>query len=215
MKHFKYFLIFGLLSIFLFSCETTKTENNINSQDDNNLQSDDLPNTTISVEPTIITDYNDDEVVELLDVEDEDSQEEYLRSINQLSDTESVSKKEFSEDKRTILEIISELAIIMETEDCMEWINYIEPASLEYYKNPVNLRKAQRKLPNKTIELKNIEDYFKYIFIPSRKNRQIDEIRYISKSSIKAVQVDDDFSTIVFYYFVKVDGKWMVHLPEL
>lgn len=140
---------------------------------------------------------------------------EYLRSINNLTDTESVSKEEFSEDKKEILRIISELSEIMEKQDISEWLNYIEPTSKEYYSNPLNLKKAQKKLPNKSIQLKNLNDYFKYIFIPSRKRSKVDEIRYISKTNIKAVEVKDDESIIVYYYFTKVNGKWLVHLPQI
>ena len=64
---------------------------------------------------------------------------EYLRSINNLTDTESVSKEEFSEDKKEILRIISELSEIMEKQDISEWLNYIEPTSKEYYSNPLNV----------------------------------------------------------------------------
>ena len=31
----------------------------------------------------------------------------------------------------------------------------------------------------------------------------------------KAVEVKDDGSTVVYYQFVKVTGKWLVHIPTL
>ena len=68
---------------------------------------------------------------------------------------------------------------------------------------------------NKTIQLNGIGDYFKHVFIPSRKRSNVDEIRYISKTNIKAVEVKDDGSTVVYYQFVKVNGKWLVHIPTL
>ncbi len=155
------------------------------------------------------------EIVEAEPEEPDVDEEEYLRSIDNLEGTESVSKFEFTEDKNAILKIISELSEVMETKDVNRWLKYIEPASIEYYSNPVNLRKAQKKLPNRTIMLYNIEDYFKYVFIPSRQRSQVDEIRYISKTSIKAVQVKEDKSIVVYYYFTKLGNKWFVHLPML
>lgn len=140
--------------------------------------------------------------------------DEYLRSINSI-EGDSVTKEEFSDDKTAILEIIEDLSDIMEKKDAQRWLVYIEPASKEYYSNITNLKKAQKKLPNKSVSLNNITDYFKYVFIPSRKRSQVDEIRYISKSSIKAVQVKDDKSIVVYYYFTKVDGKWLIHLPTI
>ena len=155
----------------------------------------------------------DEDVVEILGNEDL-TDDEYMRSIAALDDSGSVSKKEFEDDKHEILETISELAIIMETKDTLAWLNYIDEPSKEYYKNPVNLRKAQRKLPNKLIELKTIGDYFLYVFIPSRKNSHIDEIRYVSKTHVKAVQVRED-SDAIYYEFKKENGKWLLYLPPV
>ena len=159
-------------------------------------------------------DYSDDDAVEVLEEEEDLSDDEYMRSIAALEDAGSVTKKEFEDDKHEILESISELAIIMETKDTLAWLNYIDEPSKEYYKNPVNLRKAQRKLPNKLIELKTIEDYFKFVFIPARKNSHIDEIRYVSKIHVKAVQVRED-SDAIYYEFKKENGKWLVYLPPV
>ena len=158
--------------------------------------------------------YDEDEPVEIVD-EEEETDDEYLRSVAGLDEPAAVSKKEFTDDKREILEIISELAIIMETKDTLSWLNYIDEESKEYYKNPVNLRKVQRKLPNKLIELKTIEDYFKYVFIPARKNSQIDEIRYVSKNHVKAVQIREDMSAAIYYEFRKDKGKWLVYIPPV
>ena len=141
--------------------------------------------------------------------------EEYLRSTNDLSIDDSVTLKEFEEDKAAILKVIEELSVIMETKNANEWLKYLEPNSINYYSTPANLIKVQKKLPNKTIHLRNIGDYFNYVFIPSRQRSKVDEIRYISKTNIKAVQVKDDKSIVVYYYFTKVDGKWLVHLPPL
>ena len=74
---------------------------------------------------------------------------------------------------------------------------------------------AQKKLPNKMLQINTIKDYFNYVFIPSRKISKVDEIRYISKTNVKAVEVREDKSILVYYYFQKIDGKWLVNLPKL
>ena len=53
------------------------------------------------------------------------------------------------------------------------------------------------------------------IFIPSRKQSKVDEIRYINKSEVKAVQVLPNNSTVVYYNFIREDGKWKVNIPTL
>ena len=158
---------------------------------------------------------DEDDSVVILDQDEDDNEEEYLRSIADLDEPAAVSKKEFTDDKREILEIISELAIIMETKNTLSWLNFIDEESKEYYKNPVNLRKVQRKLPNKLIELKTIEDYFKFVFIPARKNSQIDEIRYISKTHVKAVQLREDMPDAIYYEFRKENNKWLIYIPPV
>ena len=165
-------------------------------------------------EPEEVIDDSDD-VILIDEVVVDENEEEYLRSINNLQAEEVVTKSEFEEDKAAILAIIEELAEIMEEEDFNAWMNYISKDSKTYYSNPKNIRKAQKKLPDKTLQLYGIKDYFKHVFIPARKNRRVDEIRYISKSYVKAVQVKDDSSIVVYYYFIKENGKWIVHIPEL
>ena len=168
---------------------------------------------TPQTEEPVIEEVTEDVIV--IEDEGDGSDDEYLRSIANLDETEAVTKQEFNDDKNEILEIISELAVIMETKDTLAWLKFIDEESKEYYKNPVNLRKAQRKLPNKLIELKTIEDYFKSVFIPARRNSQIDEIRYISRTHVKAVQIREDMPDAIYYEFKKTDGKWLVYIPPV
>jgi hypothetical protein len=122
---------------------------------------------------------------------------------------------EFAEDKAEILIIIKELQKVMEKEDVEDWLKCVDKDSKNFYSNPANIRKVQKKLPNKAIVLNGIGDYFKYVFIPSRKNREITEIRYISKTNTKAVQVNEDKSITRYYQFIKVNGKWYVQLDRV
>jgi hypothetical protein len=136
--------------------------------------------------------------------------DEYLRSVNSMD----ISKDTFAEDKRQIMEIISGLSEIMQNYNYDGWISYIDEESKVYWSNPNNLRKASKLLPVKGLKLNNLNDYFLYVFCPSRKGRSVDEIRYISKTNVKAVQVQED-TDVIYYYFQKYDGKWLVHLPPL
>ena len=171
---------------------------------------------TVTIEEDVVEDVDDE--VELINEEintvDED-EEEYLRSTKDLSEEETVTKDEFAEDKAEILRIIKELQKVMEKEDVEDWLQYVDKDSKNFYSSPANIRKVQKKLPNKAIVLNGIGDYFKYVFIPSRKNREITEIRYISKTNVKAVQVNEDGSITRYYQFIKVNGKWYVQLDRV
>lgn len=198
MKIFTKSLLF-LFCIFLFSCGSTPKV---------------IEDPVDVVENDVTTDLHEDVIIIDEIVQDSDD-EEYLRSVNTLETSDVVTKSEFEEDKAAILAIIEELADVMEEEDFNSWLDYISKDSISYYSSPKNIRKAQKKLPDKTLQLYGIKDYFKHVFIPARKNRRVDEIRYISKSYVKAVHVKNDKSIVVYYYFVKENGNWLVHIPEL
>ncbi len=203
-------LVFIFLSalFFIIGCESTEVENEV-------IQTEPTPpvideDEETPVEEPVVIEEPEEEIIEISEEE-----EEYLRSTNNLDDATIVTKEEFNEDKTTILKIISELQVVMDTKDSKKWLTYLDPESIHYYSNPVNLRNAQKKLPSKYVKLNTISDYFYYVFIPSRKRSQVDEIRYISKTNIKAVQVREDYTTVVYYYFTKINGKWLVHLPPV
>lgn len=124
-----------------------------------------------------------------------------------------ITREEFNADKNEILQIIKELSEIMTSYDFNSWMSYIDPDSLRYWSNPRNLLNASKRLPSKT-RLSNLNDYFRYVFVPSRQGRSVEEIRYISRDSVKAVQPRKD-RDIVYYNFVRINGKWMVNIPEL
>ena len=179
------------------------------------------------IEDVVIEETIEDVEDEVIDLEDDvelineevsiidEEEEEYLRSTKDLSEEELVTKDEFAEDKAEILRIIKELQKVMEKEDVEDWLKYVDKDSKNFYSNPANIRKVNKKLPNKAIVLNGLGDYFKYVFIPSRKNREITEIRYISKTNTKAVQVNEDGSITRYYQFIKVNGKWYVQLDRV
>lgn len=138
---------------------------------------------------------------------------EYERATKELSG-EFISMDTYEADKKIILQKISELNDIMKSKNYKMWLNYIEKNSVEYWSLKSNLSTVSKQLPVKGLNLKTLEDYFNYVFIPSRMGRRIDDIRYLSSTSIKAVQIKND-DTIIFYNFKKIDGEWLVELPRL
>ncbi len=197
MERIKINLItFSLISLFFISCGTTKVESPIVTEE-------------LKEEPS------KKEIVTKENTEDD----EYSRSIGTLA----VSKDTFNSDKTEIISIIEKLSTIMKDFDYKSWLLYIDQESINYWQQPVNLKKAQSKLPVKGLRLRNLEDYFKYVFVPSRAGRMVSEIRYESDTYVKAVQVTTKADKskniqeryVVYYYFNKINGHWMLHLPEI
>ena len=205
MEKFKFAIAAIILGISLISCGTTPANEKKSKTE--------APSIKTTAEQKKSQNFDDE--VELVNDEVGTDDEEYKRSTKELSMQDTVTKKEFNEDKTEVLRIISKLQKIMDEENVEEWLKYIDPASKRYYTNPANIRAAQKKLPNKAIILNGIGDYFKYVFIPSRKRSEVKEIRYISKTNIKAVDVKENGGIIVYYYFVKINNKWLVQIPTL
>lgn len=137
--------------------------------------------------------------------------DEYVRSVGSVS----VSRDTFASDKEEVLRIISELDVIMNDFNYKSWVTYVDKDSIDYWKLRKNLQKAEKRLPVKGIKLRDLEDFFKHFFVPARRGKTITEIRYISDVYIKAIQVQDGQDDIVYYYFNKINGKWMVHIPPI
>ena len=133
-----------------------------------------------------------------------------MRSVNDVD----ITRETFNEDKAEIMQIISDLAKIMAQSNYKQWLTYIDRESIQYWSNKQNLQRASRKLPTKGLQMNTLQDYFTYVFVPSRRGREVDEIRYDSKTDVKAVQMRED-TDVIYYYFNKINGKWFVHIPPI
>lgn len=222
MKKFSILII--LLSVFLIiSCESTEKAEPVEQPAVEEITIVEEPES--QEEPFIEEPFIEEPAVEeIVEIEEEileeepvveevtGDDEEYARSINNMEG--SVSKEDFLEDKRDILSRIAKLDEIMKQGDFLTWKTFVDQESLSYWSLRGNLRKVSAKLPVKGLQLNTLEDYFKFVFIQSRIGRQIDEIRYVSDTYVKAVQVTDD-QDVVYYYFEKINGIWKVNLPAL
>ena len=144
---------------------------------------------------------------------DEAKEAEYARSVGTAATD--ISKEVFEEDKKDILAIIDKLNDVMKNRDYKSWLKYVDGASAQYWTKKANLQKAENRLPVKGLTLRTLEDYFKYVFIPARNGRRIDEIRYENSKTIKAVQVNGDVDTVYYYFKKSSDDTWKLHLPPI
>ena len=201
VKTIKLFLSILMSCCLLFSCASTEVEQEVVVEE--------IP---VVVEPEVPVELPKSpepipEVVPEPVISKED--QEYSRSVTDLGIE--VSKETFNEDKSEILEIIEKLSGIMKHKDYAAWLNYLTPESKTFWSNQQNLAIVSQRLPIKNYRLKNLQDYFEKVFIPSRIGRVVDEIRYVSTTKVKAVQYTEE-QDIIYYYFEKIDGRWYLHL---
>ncbi|WP_296028568.1 hypothetical protein [uncultured Treponema sp.] len=195
----KFFTKLSLISVFAFlSCASAPVEKT--------PQIEEQPAKPVVIEepePAPVQEIEEEPVVI------EKTDDEYTRSTSAVS----VSKEVFNEDKSRILNIIKDLDTYMKNMDYRGWISYLDADSLNYWSKRQNLQKAANRLPKKGLRLNTIEDYFKFVFIPARAGHTVDEIRYETKSLVKAVQVQNN-TDVVYYNFHKVNDQWKLVLPK-
>lgn len=217
------FYLLCTFALFFTSCFTTSLLSKINEETSKETQALSTEASALAVETETVEKVQVEKVEskeeslsinesekELKEVSISETDEEYLRSIANVN----VSKQTFHEDKNEIIRIIMELETVMEEKNYSGWVKYLDSESQIYWSDPSVLEKASARLPVKGLRLLTLKDYFTYIFIPSRKGKNINEIRYITTTSVKAVHLEDD-ADIVYYNFRKVDGKWKIHLSKL
>ena len=141
-------------------------------------------------------------------------EQEFLRSTQALSEDCAISIDTFTKDKKDVLDTIAELDEIMKKGDYARWLTYVSKESKDYWMNAKRLKELEGRLPVKGLKLSGLRDYFKYIFIPARTGHTVDEIRYVSDTVVKAVQVKEK-RDVVYYTFEKIEGKWLLKLDTL
>ncbi|MFI3257351.1 MAG: hypothetical protein R3Y36_03520 [Spirochaetales bacterium] len=194
MKNIAIYFFVALMIFAASSCETTE-------------ESVPVEDTTIEIMPEVeLENVAEPQIV----MQEEDP--EYVRSTVGMGTA--VSFDTFQADKAEILAIINELDDVMKNRNFTSWKNYLTDSSVSYWSNRVNLQVLSTKLPQGGVTLRNISDYFLNMFIPSRIGQTIDEIRYVSSTQVKAVQVKNN-KDIIYYEFIKSGDEWLIQLPTL
>lgn len=211
--------IFITIIVFLaVGCTATKSTPEVVEPVEPTLVPEQTEVPVIEPEPVIVPESAPEPVVEQEPVlppkELTPEEEEFLRSTVALNGSGTVSMDTFTKDKKDILDIIDELAVIMKSSDYNKWLTYVSNESKTYWMNPRNLKEIEGRLPVKGLRISGLRDYFKYIFIPARSGHHVDEIRYVSDTVVKAVQAKDN-RDVVYYTFEKIDGKWLLKLDTL
>lgn len=196
MKKLYMYVISIIVAISLTSCAMT----------DSAINNDSAP-TILEINNTIKI----DEVIPIKKI-DPIIDEEYSRSAGTFANE--ISYDTFQNDKSSILAIIKNLDLSMKNRDFDLWKKHIAPTSIVYWNEKINLEKLSTKLSSRGIVLSELNDYFVHMFIPSRIGRLVNEIRYLSPTEIKAVQVQGD-KDIIYYEFEKIEGQWLVKLTTL
>ena len=120
----------------------------------------------------------------------------------------SITKKDKEIAKSEIEEVVKKLNEITAKKDYGRWRYWLSKDYIKEFSKPEVLKKASEGLPahQKGTQLKSIEDYFYYVFVPSRQNKVFDDITYLSPTKVEARTTDSK----VLYRFEKIDDRWLL-----
>lgn len=124
-----------------------------------------------------------------------------------------VTYKTYVTDKTDIQETIKQLNAVIKNGDFEKWNTMISDESRQYWSSKSNLEAISLVFRSQGLELRCLEDYFRYYVVRSRSDKTSGKIRYSTPDYIKVFESNAQ-KDIIFYEFAKEDGEWKVHLRE-
>lgn len=164
----------------------------------------------VTTEKKTKTEETTEKPTEIAEIPASPAEQEYLRSVHNIA----ITHETFNKDKADIMQTIKRLASIMQANDYKKWLTCIDRDSINYWSDKRNLYRASKLLPMKGLQMNSLQDYFTYVFIPARKNRSVNEIRYDSETEVKAVQTEKNID-VIYYNFKKIGDEWKVKIPPI
>jgi len=123
-------------------------------------------------------------------------------------DTITITKQTFKITKSEIELVVEDLNRITLAKDYARWLTYLSEEYRQNFSNQSVLDQVSKSLPTKGIKLKNLKDYFHYVFVPSRQNMRVDDISFVSPTRVYVIMEIAKGSPAAIYILEKIDGGW-------
>lgn len=123
----------------------------------------------------------------------------------------SITKKDKEIAKSEIEEVVKKLNDITAKKDYGRWRYWLSTEYKKEFSKPDVLKKTSEGLPAafKGKQLKSIEDYFYYVFVPSRQNGRVDDIAYLTPTKVQVLMMTST-QKLIFYNLEKIDDRWLL-----
>lgn len=119
-----------------------------------------------------------------------------------------ITKQAFKQTKTEIELVVVDLNKITYEKDYTRWLTYLSDEYKSTFSDPAGLEKVSKSLPTKGIKLKNLKDYFTYVFVPSRQNMRVDDIQFVSPTRVYVIMELMKDSPAAIYILENMGGKW-------
>ncbi len=104
--------------------------------------------------------------------------------------------------------VVEELNRITLNRDYDRWLTYLSKEYYDEFSNPETLEKVSSSLPTKGLKLRNLKDYFSYVFVPSRQNMRVDDIQFVSPTRVYVIMEIAPGSPAAIYILEKTERGW-------
>ena len=122
----------------------------------------------------------------------------------------SVSRELYDRTFNEVLHFLKEMDVIIAARDFKAWKARCSSAYIALNSDPVRLHELSQKpnLKDRRIVLTSLEDYFIFVFIPSRVETKLDKIDFSEKNRVKAITVIGQVPYIVYFLEKDENNSW-------
>ena len=122
-----------------------------------------------------------------------------------------VTEELYNQTLEAIEQVIDELNTIIRRGDFNKWKTFLTQDYIRVTTAPEKLKAISESpiLQKNQIVLKDLNDYFKYVVVPSRFQVRLDKIEMLDESHVKAIMMFEGEPTIL-YRLVQEEGEWKI-----
>ncbi len=124
-----------------------------------------------------------------------------------------VSDKVFTEPFEDVRRLLDDLTSIFREENYDRWLKYLTDGYVKHFSSKAVLSENSNQplLKKYNKSLLSLQDYFRWVVVPSRSNARLDDLVFIDNEHIKAIMIINNQRTIL--YLLEKDGKgWKIGL---
>lgn len=125
-----------------------------------------------------------------------------------------ITKETYEQTKAEVEKIVDQLNRITATKDYTQWLTFLSSEYKRQYSQASTLKIVSEALPVKGIKLQSLKDYFTYVFVPSRQNVRVDDIKFVSASHVDIIMKQGS-SALLIYKIENTSGEWKLVPPKL
>lgn len=127
-------------------------------------------------------------------------------------DPVSISEEVFNSTKGDVQRFIGDLNHIIRSRDYDAWRaslsdEYFDKISSSQFLAAISEQPAMK---TRGYVLKNPQDYFNYVVVPSRANDRVDDIEFIGQNRVKAYTVNPNGSRLRLYDLESMENTWII-----